>query len=174
MSPLVKILLRLAIIVAAIFFITQPYNWFCQITGKCQPFFFSYYIPKKLGRTIYLAVNAITYKENLFFSASKPVKIGSNAEGENEENKFSTNQKIEVIYTLKNNSKKLMQLQPRLLVQPEYAEKYLIRYECPCSRKYKLKAGEEIEMKMRFEIDSNIEKDEKFKQKELITINYKI
>ena len=162
MNPLLLIAIRFAAILLIAFFAIQPFNWFCQISQKCQPFFLSYYFPKEIGKQIKLSVNALDYSEKVEFTVLKP-------EGES-----YTNLKTLAIYHVKNISKKTIKFRPALIVEPKYVEKYLIRYQCLCLHKYRLKAGEEIEMKMEFMIDKKIESDERFNENELINIGYKI
>ena len=162
MNPLLLIAIRFAAILTIAFFAIQPFNWFCQISQKCQPFFLSYYFPKEIGKQIKLSVNALDYSEKVEFTVLKP-------EGES-----YTNWKTLAIYHVKNISKKTINFRPALIVEPKYVEKYLIRYQCLCLHKYRLKAGEEIDMKMEFMIDKKIENDERFNKDELINIGYKI
>lgn len=162
MNPLLRIFIRFAAILTIAFFAIQPFNWFCQISQKCQPFFLSYYFSKEIGKKINLSVNALDYSEKVEFTVLKP------------EEEAYTNLKTLAIYHVKNISKKTINFRPALIVEPKYVEKYLIRYQCLCLHKYRLKAGEEIDMRMEFMIDKKIESDERFNENELINIGYKI
>ncbi len=162
MNPLLLIAIRFAAILTIAFFAIQPFNWFCQISQKCQPFFLSYYFPKEIGKKIRLSVNALDYSEKVEFTVIKP-----------DEETYTNNREL-AIYHVKNISKKTINFRPALIVEPKYVEKYLIRYQCLCLHKYRLKAGEEIDMKMEFMIDKKIENDERFNKDELINIGYKI
>lgn len=162
MNPALLLTIRLLAVLLIAFFAIQPFNWFCQISQKCQPFFLSYYFPKEIGKRIRLSVNALDYSDKVEFTVIKP------------DEETYTNNKESAIYHVKNISKKTINFRPTLIVEPKYVAKYLIRYQCLCLHKYRLKAGEEIEMKMEFMIDKKIENDERFNKDELINIGYKI
>ena len=164
MHPLIRILIRTTIILFVIIAAIQPFNWFCQITQACRPFYLSYYIPKRQGTlSINLAFEATSYNEDIVFSQEEPAMMTVG------------NRKNIVTYYIKNNSRKIFRFQPKLSVEPDYTEKYLIRYECPCFRGYKLKPGEEMKLRMEFEIDRAIENDRKFTTSDKkIKIRFKI
>lgn len=162
MNPTLRLAIRIFAILLIAFFVIQPFNWFCQISQKCRPIFLSHYIPRKIGERINVSINAISYSEKVKFTVLKP------------EDEAYTNKRISAIYHVKNISKKTISFRPALIVEPEYVEKYLIRYECLCLNKYRLKAGEEIDMRMELMIDKKIENDERFKREMLINIGYKI
>lgn len=165
MRLLIRFAIRFAVIFAIIVVIIQPFNWFCQLTQQCRPFYFSYYLPKQEGAMpIDVIFESTNYREDLDF---RPY-----------ENAISTvtNKKNTIIYLAKNLSEKTITFRPKLIVEPEYAEGYITRYECLCSHEYKLKKGESIEMTMEFEIDRKIEKDSKFmnKPEKSIKVRFKI
>lgn len=164
MHPLIRILIRAAIILFVIVAAIQPFNWFCQITQACRPFYFSYYMPKRQGSlAINLEFATTSYNEDIVLSQEEPAMMTVG------------NKKNIVTYYIKNNSRKIFHFQPKLFVEPEFAAKYLIRYECPCFRKYKLKPGEEIRLKMEFEIDRAIESNREFTSSDKrIKIRFKI
>lgn len=159
-----QIIIRLAIFCVVIFFLVQPFNWYCQITQSCRPFFFSYYMPKTKGiMPINIKFEVTNFQKNLDFRSDIS------------ELTTVTNQKNLVTYYAKNNSKKLIRFRPKLIVEPEFAEKYLKRYECLCFREYRLKPGEEIEMRMEFEIERRMESDNRGKDPVTeMVIRYKI
>ncbi|MBU6140860.1 MAG: cytochrome c oxidase assembly protein [Proteobacteria bacterium] len=162
MNPKLRLALRLLGIFVIGFFAIQPFNWFCQITQSCRPFFISYYIPKEMGEDVKVSFEITNYNQNLEFFVSQP-SIDS-----------FTNKKNLVTYRAKNLSKKTIKFRPQLIVEPEYATKYLTRYECICFRSYKLKPSEEIEMRMEFLIDKKIEEEEQFLNNRNIKIRVKI
>ena len=141
MHRLIKLSLRLAIIFVISLAIVKPFNWFCQITQKCEPFYFSYHFLLPEGKKkIDVEFGAINYREDLLFTVDTPIL------------ETVINRKNTVTYRAKNLSKRAIYFRPILLVEPESAMEHIIRYECPCSRKYKLKKGGEIEMKMTFRL----------------------
>jgi cytochrome c oxidase assembly protein Cox11 len=165
MHPVIRFFIRITIILAIILFAIQPFNWFCQISQSCKPFFFSYYIPKQKGDiAIDVIFEVMNYNEALHFY--------------NEKSNLTTftNSKNIITYHAKNTSEKPISFRPKLIIEPEYAEKYLIRYQCLCMQELKLKKGETANLKMEFEIDKKIENDENFKKQneKKITIRYKI
>ena len=162
MNPALLLTIRLLAVLLIAFFAIQPFNWFCQISQKCQPFFLSYYFPKEIGKKIRLSVNALDYSEKVEFTVIKP------------DEETYTNSKESAIYHVKNISKKTINFRPTLIVEPKYVAEYLIRYQCLCLHKYRLKAGEEIDIMMEFMIDKKIESDKRFNKDELINIGYKI
>jgi cytochrome c oxidase assembly protein Cox11 len=104
----------------------------------------------------------INYNQNLIFSTLEP------------ELKVFGNEKKTITYRAKNLSRKTIKIQPHLIIDPEYTEEYITRYECLCSRSYRLKPQEEIELKMEFEISEDIFRNPKFDKANPITIRYKI
>jgi cytochrome c oxidase assembly protein Cox11 len=149
MSPLLRVFIRLAIVFAVIFFALQPFNWFCQITQKCRPFYFSYYLPKQEGRLpIRVNLEITNYRQNLELAAINP-----------ELTTFS-NRINKVTYRAKNTSKKLIRFRTKLHIEPETIAKYVKRYQCLCMQEYRLKPGEEIDLPMEFLIDAKIENDD--------------
>ncbi len=162
MDPKLRLALRLLAILLIGFFAIQPFNWFCQISKTCKPFFLSYYLPKRLGNEIKISFEITNYNRGLKFSVSQ-TSIDS-----------FTNKKNLVTYHATNISKKTIKFRPALIVEPDYVKDYLVRYECPCFRHYSLKSGEGTEMNMEFEVSRKIQDDKRFKKEEVIKIRYKI
>lgn len=151
MHPLIRILFRGALLFLLLFALIQPFNWFCNISQKCQPFYFSYYFPKTQGtEPIDVSFEITNYRDDLEFSALEPNLT------------TVTNKKNIVTFYAKNLSNRLIKFRPNLQIDPANFDEYVIRYECLCMREYKLKKGESLELKMRFEIDAAIENEEKF------------
>ncbi len=149
MSPILRLAIRLLVIIVVVGFVIQPYNWYCLLTQSCRPFFLSYYMPKSEGKKDFeVEFSTSTYKENLQFFAEEAVII------------TPTNRKHVATFHIKNLSKKMMVLRPKLIVEPKEVEKYIVRYQCPCLQQYKLKGLEEKTMVMEFEIDKKFETDD--------------
>lgn len=149
MPPLLRFALRAIAAIAIITFLIQPYNWYCQLTQSCSSFHLSYYMPKKEGKKEFeVEFEVSNYMEDVqFFPEEKSIMI-------------KTNRKHTVSYQLKNLSKKSVVVRPRLIIEPQEVEKYFVRYQCLCAHQYKLKALEEITLKMEFEIDKDFETDD--------------
>jgi len=165
MHPLLKITLQLFVAFVVIFFLIQPYNWFCQLSGSCKPFYFSYYLPKREGKVqLRLFFETLSYRENIeFFSDQTELTTVAN-------------RKNLVTYTLRNNSKKFIVIRPKMTIEPAVVEKYIKSYQCLCFQKYKLKPGQEVTVQMEFEIDKKIDTDqfEERVREEKIKIRFKI
>jgi cytochrome c oxidase assembly protein Cox11 len=146
MPPKLRILLRIAVAFVVIFFAIQPYNWFCQLSQNCKPFYLSYYIPKKEGtKQIKIDLETTNYKRDVKFFVDKPEII------------TVANKKIVATYTITNNSKKLLRVRPKMEVIPKEATDYIKTYQCICLKRYKLKPKQTITIQMEFEIDKDIE-----------------
>lgn len=165
MNPLIRLLIRLAIIFVVIFVAIQPFNWYCQLTQKCQTFSLSYYLPHKEGtEPVNVAFEIKSYREDLEIEPLEPTMI------------TVVERKNTVIYHAKNLSSHLIRFRPILRVEPEALEKYIVRYECLCSSNFKLKVGEAIQPQMRFSISHKIYDDPAFKNltDKVIKIRYEI
>ena len=170
MHPLIRILFRLGALFLVAFMLVQPFNWFCNLSGKCQPFYFSYYIPKQQGtKPIEVSLEVTNLRNDLDLAADKsPLTTVSG-------------KKNSVIYYAKNLSDHEITFRPRLIVEPESLDKYIIRYQCLCFNDYTLKPGEQKTLEMRFAIDHKIESDAVFKrlgsakgENKVIKIHYRI
>lgn len=149
MSPKLKILLRIAIVITVIFFATKPYNLFCNISHKCQPFYFSYITPKIEGIfTTNVSFEIINYRRDLEFST--PITS------------FKTvSNRINVIkFNVKNTSNRKVKFRPELLIAPEQYREHITLYQCLCSGNHSLKPKEEIEMQMVFLINKSADDSE--------------
>lgn len=145
MNPLLKLLIRFAIAFTVIFIAIQPYNWICGLTQKCNSFHFSYLIPKKEG-----------YDDFKFQFGVANYSAKSSFEAIDKTLTTVINRKNTIHYRAKNLSKKTIYLRPKLLVTPKEFEPHIKIYDCLCSKVYKLKRGEEIELQMTFVINSSI------------------
>lgn len=167
MHPLLKIFLKIFIVCVAIFFLTKPLNWYCQLTQDCKPFYLSYYFPKKEGkRNLYATVTAKSKFRDVDFIADK-YEIES-----------VTNRKNIVKFTLKNNSKKIHYVFPKINITPPEVSNYIVKYECPCLQTYRLKPKETLIVNFEFEFSEELEgpakDDERALNKEKIYINFNI
>lgn len=153
MPNLFRLTIRLVIIFIVITVAAQPYNWYCQLTQNCQPFYWSYYIPKTEGtQPINVEMEITSYREDLEFRVENPSLT------------TVSNRKNIAIYHMKNLSDHPISVRPKLQIEPANLEKYITRYECLCFHEYKLKKGEEITLKMRFEIKEEIYRDSTFNE----------
>ncbi len=146
MYKIFPILLRFAIVFAIIFFLIQPYNLFCNFTSSCKPFSFSYFIPSFEGkREIEIDFEARNFIDDLEFRTDK------------DSLKTYTGIKNVVTYYIKNKSNHLVKFRTKLYVDPETLEEYVNIIDCPCSKQYKLKKGQEIKIKIEFKLKRKIE-----------------
>jgi len=146
MPPYFRLAIRIIAVIAIITLAAQPYNWYCSLTQECRAFSFSYFIPKREGkREFNVEIQAQNYFENIEFYP------------EVREIVTPTNRKQKVIFHIKNLSKKYVILRPKILIQPEPVEKYIVKYQCPCGQQIRLKGLQEITSELEFEIDSELE-----------------
>lgn len=162
MHPAIKTSLRIGIILALLFFVSKPYNFFCNLTNKCQPFYFAYLIPKKEGTTpIVINFEVTNYNRELDFRVL-------NSRLETVANRINI-----VNYSAKNNSKRKIKFQPKFVTEPEYFDEFITRYQCLCSSQYSLKPGEEIKLQMIFVVGKEIFEIEEFEKiKNSLKIRY--
>lgn len=168
MHPLLKIFLRIFIACIAIFFLTKPFNWYCQLTQSCEPFYLSYYFPKKEGkRTLHALITAKSKFRDVDFTADH-YELASVA-----------NRKNIVKFTIKNNSKKIHYVFPKMNITPPQASDYIVKYECPCLQTYRLKPKETLIVNFEFEFNEKLDEREAENEKnrvhdEEIYINFNI
>lgn len=155
MHPLLKIFLKISVALVAIFFLSRPYNWYCQLTQNCQTFYFSRYFPKKEGaKEIQTIITTQTKFRDIDFYADQSLV------------KSVTNRKNIVKFTFKNNSKKIKYIFPKMTVTPVESERYLTKYESPSLQTYRLKPKEVLIVNFEFEIDKSIEDEEEYRADE--------
>ncbi len=165
MHPSFKISLKIFVVCAAIFFLIQPFNWYCQLTRHCQPFYLTYHFPKKEGtETLKVFVAARSKFRDVDFFADKY------------EIETVSNHKNIVKFTLRNNSKKLHYVFPKMKITPEKANEYIVKYECPSLQAFRLKPKETLIVNFEFEINDKIESDESGDRlnEEAVNINFSI
>lgn len=149
MHPSFKISLKIFVVCAAIFFLIQPFNWYCHLTRHCQPLYLTYHFPKKEGtETLKAFVSAKSKFRDIDFYADKY------------EIETVSNRKNIVKFTLRNNSKRLHYVFPKMKITPEKASEYIIKYESPGFQAYRLKPKETLIVNFEFEISDKIESDE--------------
>jgi len=162
MNPKAKLFLRVLLFLALLFFASKPYNFFCNLTNKCQPFYLAYLLPKKEGKTpIVINFEVTNYRENLEFEVLAPVL------------KTVANRRNVATYRAKNTSKKTIKFTPQLIFEPEDISDYITRYQCLCEHSYSIKPGEEIKLRMIFSIDEGFD-DELETYDRTLKIRYKI
>ncbi len=165
MHPKLRLFLRLAVICAVIFFAIQPFNWFCNISKKCQPIDISFSLPFNEGKEkINVAMEISNYRQDLEFTALKPQIL------------TVTGRKNTVNYRAKNISTHKIKFRPTLTIEPENFDEYIKRYGCLCAQEYSLDPGEEITLKMSFALDKKLTADEFYRSKEnmVIKIRYSV
>jgi cytochrome c oxidase assembly protein Cox11 len=146
MNPFVRLTIRLVIIFAIIFVAIQPYNWFCGITSKCTPFYFSYYLNGREGKfPVNVNFGVRNFRESLEFEAI------------NQNISTFTNRNNTITYRVKNNSNRFIRFRIKLKVMPTFLEKDVTIYQCLCGKEYKLLKGEERILEMKFKVNKRIE-----------------
>lgn len=161
MPHLIRNLVRLIIVLVALFVCIQPYNWFCQITQSCRPFYPSYYFPKSEGDDLKLVFEVTNYNRDLVVLLDQSTLD------------TKTNRKNLVTYRVENKSKKPIKFRPTLIVEPKEAEEYLIRYQCPCSHTFKVKGKDVVEFQLEFAVDDDIVRRDDTISEKPIKIRYK-
>ena len=146
----------------------KPYNLFCGLTNKCEPFFFAYILPRTIRtEPIQVKFEITNFHEGLFFEADK----------ESMETVLNKINKIK--FHVRNNSSNIIEFRPELFVEPEYAAKFVERLQCLCSYKYKLRPNEEMDLQMVFSvrdgfIDESHEALKDYNKLEPLTIRYSV
>jgi len=150
MPPLLRLTIRIAIVFVVIFFATQPYNWFCQLTQSCKPFYFAQLIPKRKGyKPVTIKMEITEYLKNIELTVLQS------------EVKTVYNQVNKVDYRVKNLTNRVQYLRPILHIEPEDFKKYIEFYNCICNNRYKIKPGQTLNLQMEFLLKEGIEEDEK-------------
>lgn len=154
MNPLLRLLIRCAVIFAIIYAAIQPFNWYCQLTQKCKSFNLAetFSFEKEGFTSIKVDFEVTSYREDLEFLPLESSII------------TVTGRKNSMTYHAKNLSTHMIRFRPTLKVEPQVFEQYITRYECLCSHVYKLKVGEAIQPEMRFAISSKILENPLFKE----------
>jgi cytochrome c oxidase assembly protein Cox11 len=149
MNPKLRITLQIIAAFFVILFLIQPYNWFCQLSQSCKPFYLSYYLPKREGtKNINIDFSAENYRRDVTFTPDKPSLT------------TVSGRKNVVIYTIRNSSKKFIKVRPKMIIEPKEVEDFIIRHECLCFKQYTIKAGGSLELRLEFELDKKIETHE--------------
>jgi cytochrome c oxidase assembly protein Cox11 len=150
MPPLLRLSIRIAIVFVVIFFATQPYNWFCQLTQSCKPFYFAQLIPKRKGyKPVIIKMEITEYLKNIELTVLQS------------EVKTVYNQVNKVDYRVKNLTNRVQYLRPILHIEPEDFKKYIEFYNCICNNRYRIKPGQTLDLQMEFLLKEGIEEDEK-------------
>ena len=150
MPPLLRLSIRIAIVFVVIFFATQPYNWFCQITQSCKPFYFSQLIPKKKGNVpVTITMEVTDYRKDIELTVLQS------------EVKTVNNQVNKVDYRVKNLTNRVQYLRPILHIEPEDFKKYIEFYNCICNNRYKIKPRQTLNLQMEFLLNEDIDYEEK-------------
>ena len=148
MNPTFRYIFMFAKIFLVILLIIQPYNFYCNLTSKCRPFYFSYLIPKREGKVEFkITPETINYIEDLIIAP------------EQESLTTVVNRKNIVTYTVKNDSEHFIRFRPSFYVLPEEMDQYITRFECDCSKTFKLKKGQSTTMKVEFELKREFEEE---------------
>lgn len=153
MYSFLRLAIRGAIIFVLLFAVVQVFNRFCNFDHSCRPFYFSRYLPRiESDWDAKMSFAVFNSRQNLDFEVSNPSL------------EVSGNQINSVYFKAKNSSERNIGFKPIFETTPKFYAKYIKRLQCPCSEKFLLKPGEEVNMEMEFYIDRAIENDPEFKR----------
>lgn len=152
MPKILRTLLYLALIFFVIFLLSQPYNWFCHSSGKCDGIYLSDFAIEKEGEyQIITLLEVKNYRTDISFEAKEPRLIYT-----------TTGKKNVVNYQIRNLTNTKIKFRPKFYIEPKQFDKYLIRRDCLCFREYNLDAGETLDLHSIFKFDSTLELDPEF------------
>ncbi len=165
MSPIFKLLFRATLIVIVIFIVLQPYNLFCNVTSKCQAFYFSSLLPVSEGKDpINLIFEVNNFRGDIDFEpVEKTIETVSG-------------RKNVVHFKATNVGKHLIRFRPTIYTKPDRAIEYIDRNDCICFHEYTLKKDETIDLKMEFRINKKFDevKDRLKSEKDGVVIGFKL
>lgn len=145
MHTLFRLSIRLALVALLLYICIKPYNWFCNFTDKCLPFYISDLSQKReVGDPFDVFFEVKNYNDELSFDSDSPVM------------QTVFNRKSTMFFYAKNNTLQTISFRPELVIEPVALRKYIRTYECPCSRKYTLKPGESVKVNFEFSVDSKV------------------
>ncbi len=161
-GKILKILLKLALAVLFVYFLIQPYNWYCSSLGDCKTISLSRFIQRKAGRSVELKLEITNYRSDVTFTTQEPVVT------------VITNEINNITYKLKNSSRQKVTIRPEMFLEPENAKDFLETFKCLCSRSITIKPQEEVELNFEFLIDDRIFLEEVIRGNDQIKIRFKI
>lgn len=154
MSPKLRPFFYLAAAILIIFIAIKPYNWFCQLTSKCQQFYLSELMERDDNAEGAQNINIIFQVKN-----TNP-KVSLTAS--NHAISTLTGKYITVDYKAKNLYDGMAKFKIQFYVKPKELEEWVKRRDCLCFNTYKLKNGETIDLHSSFKIIKGIETSEYF------------
>ncbi len=140
-----RTIFRVILALILIFFATKPYNNYCNNSGKCWPIYFSHFFSGSKGGLVNLEFEVTNYIPNLEFFFDKT------------EAEISTNELNELNLRVFNNGQDVVEFKIDMLSEPKDFYQYLIRYNCPCSQKYRLKKGEQKNIRVIFKVSKKFD-----------------
>lgn len=152
MRPITRFFLYSFGIFFILFVALQPFNWFCQISRKCQKVYLLDLIPSFEGDTkINVVLEIKNFRKDLEFIVNDVDTITT-----------VSGRKNTVNYKVKNNSNRVIKFKPKFYTEPKSLSKYINSRDCLCFEEYKLQKGEELDLQASFRIDADVEKDGDF------------
>ncbi len=165
MHPVLRKFVYLALTFLVLLVALQPYNRFCNFSGKCSAIYLSDLLPTTEGGTqILVVMEAMNYRSDLDFEVFEPRTLNT-----------VSGKKNTVTYRVKNLSDHEIKFRPEFYVEPKEFEKYVSRQECLCFREHLIKKGEELILPTTFKLKSEIDADPIFKETDAqFRIGYKL
>lgn len=162
LAKILKILLKPALALLFVYFLIQPYNWYCMSFGDCKTISLERYLLRTPGKSVDLKLEITNYRRDVTFTTSESiVKVRSN--------------EINIItYKLKNLSREKIKVRPEMFFEPEGAKNFFKIFKCLCSRTISIKPQEEVEVNFEFFVDEGIYAEEIIGENDQIKIRFKI
>jgi len=135
-----RLVFRVFLVLVLLFFAVKPYNYYCNDSGKCRPFYFSYLFSRSSGDAINLKFEATNYIENLDIDIAESELV------------TFTNVINELDFTITNNGRKTVEFVIDMTSTPQNFIDEVVKLQCPCSQKYRLRKGEEKKIRVIFKI----------------------
>lgn len=162
MRPLTRFFIYSIALFLVIIIAMKPYNWFCQVSTKCQKVYVSDLFPSFEGNNdIDIVLEIKNYNADLDFLIMGYDTIST-----------VSGRKNVVKYQIKNLTDNTINFRPKFYIEPKKLAKYVNLTDCLCFEKYSIDGGKELNLQASFKIDSDI--DELFLEEEAldITIGY--
>ncbi len=140
-----RMIFRVILALILIFFATKPYNNYCNNSGKCWPIYFSHFFSGSMGSVVNLEFEVTNYIQNLKITFDK------------KEIETPTNNLNELNLKVFNDGQDTIEFKIDMLSEPKDFYQYLIRYNCPCSQKYRLKKGEQKNIRVIFKVSKKFD-----------------
>jgi len=160
---MMKNLKRIILVAIIMFFATQPYNYYCNLSYNCKPISLSNILAIESKETIKLDFDIINEIDELEIAALSDSSIIT-----------KVNKEVIVDYLATNNSDESIDIQAHLMFEPIELIGYFKRHECLCMKNITIKPGHKKKLRIRFFVKDDILEDELLQKTESIQIKYLI